>query len=89
MLADKLVYSQVGAIAMLKWMVSVVLATKKYRTKEEAFSAFYGQLGTNVASAAKNLNLMPLSRRDVVLVVLCAMLVVQALAIVYLIKKLM
>ena len=62
---------------------------KKYRTKEEAFSAFYGQPGTNVASAAKNLNLMPLSRRDVVLVVLCAMLVVQALAIVYLIKKLM
>ena len=62
---------------------------KKYRTKEEAFSAFYGQPGTNVASAANNLNLMPLSRRDVVLVVLCAMLVVQALAIVYLIKKLM
>ena len=62
---------------------------KKYRTKEEAFSAFYGQPGTNVASAAKYLNLMPLSRRDVVLVVLCAMLVVQALAIVYLIKKLM
>ena len=62
---------------------------KKYRTKEEVFSAFYGQPGTNVASAAKNLNLMPLSRRDVVLVVLCAMLVVQALAIVYLIKKLM
>ena len=89
MLADKLVYSQVGAIAMLKWMVSVVLATKKYRTKEEAFSAFYVQPGTNVTSAANNLNLMPFSRRDVVLVALCAMLVVQALPIVYLIKKLM
>jgi len=62
---------------------------KKYRTKEEAFSAFYGQLGTSVASAANNLNLMPFSRRDVLLVVLCAMLVVQGLAIVYLIRKLM
>jgi len=35
MLVDKLVCSQVGAIAMLKWMVSVVLATKNTELKKK------------------------------------------------------
>ena len=82
---------------MLKWTASVVLATKKYRTREEAFAAFYSiqdgtkvtNAATHVATAAPNINRTPFTRKDDIIVVLCAMLLVQAVAIVFLITKLM
>ena len=77
---------------MLKWTVSVVLATKKYRTREEVFSAFCGQQdGTKVAAATSNMNRTSFTRKDAILllVVLCAMVLVQAVAIIFLITKMM
>jgi len=75
---------------MLKWMVSVVLATKKYRTREEVFSAFCGQQdGTKVATTASNMNMTSFTRKDAILVVLCAMVLIQAVAIIFLITKMM
>ena len=82
---------------MLKWTASVVLATKKYRTREEAFAAFYSiqdgtkvtNAATNVTTAAPNINRTPFTCKDAIIVVLCAILLVQTVAIVFLITKLM
>ena len=63
---------------------------KKYRTREEAFSAFCGQQdGTKVAAAASNMNRTSFTRKDAILVVLCAMVLIQAVAIIFLITKMM
>ena len=59
---------------MLKWTASVVLATKKYRTREEAFAAFYSiqdgtkvtNAATHVATAAPNINRTPFTRKDAI-----------------------
>ena len=80
---------------MLKWTASVVLATKKIQNK--AFAAFYStqdgtkvtNAATHVTTAAPNINRTPFTRKDAIIVVLCAMLLVQAVAIVFLITKLM
>ena len=70
---------------------------RKYRIREEVFAAFYGtqdgtkvtNAATHVTTAAPNINRTPFTRKNAIIVVMCAMLLVQAVAIVFLITKLM
>jgi len=96
-LVAKLVCFQAGRLAMLKWTASVVLATKNIEQEKKPLQRSTAHkmeqkvtnAATHVTTAAPNINRTPFTCKDAIIVVLCAILLVQTVAIVFLITKLM
>ena len=77
---------------MLKWTASVVLATKNPEQEKKPLqrsTAHKMEQRLQMPTAAPNINRTPFTRKNAIIVVMCAMLLVQAVAIVFLITKLM
>ena len=82
---------------MLKWTASVVLATKNIEQEKKPLQRSTAHkmeqkvtnAATHVTTAAPNINRTPFTCKDAIIVVLCAILLVQTVAIVFLIIKLM
>ena len=77
---------------MLKWTASVVLATKNTEQEKKPLqrsTAHKMEQRLQMPTAAPNISRMPFTRKNAIIVVMCAMLLVQAVAIVFLITKLM